>query len=184
MSGRCQDGCVRTLTAALRCLSMGREHAPAWLKRARTVAGYNTQASLARTLGVARATVGNWESTVVGGKPDVAIVPRLAQALGVGQGEVAERFGLVISGPIEAGEGGRMDRDVAEHLRALGEIQARQTDVLREVQADQGKLSEQILLGNAAQMRAITELAEALAAVARAVGALAGGGPTARDGEQ
>lgn len=77
--------------------------------------------------------------------------------------------------------GGTMEPDVAEHLRVLGEIQARQTDVLNGVQANQEKLSDQILLGNATLMKAMTELADAVAAVARAVGVLNGTVPAAPD---
>lgn len=76
------------------------ESAAAWFRRARLRAGYSSQAQLARTLGVARATVGNWESETVRGRPSRSLLPRLGQVLAVSPAELAARFGIDLERPV------------------------------------------------------------------------------------
>jgi transcriptional regulator with XRE-family HTH domain len=70
------------------------ESAAAWFRRARLRAGYGSQAELARAIGLARAAVANWESETVQGRPSRALVPHLADLLGVSPEELAWRFGI------------------------------------------------------------------------------------------
>lgn len=70
------------------------ETAAAWFRRARLRAGFRSQAQLARTLGLARAAIANWESESVRGRPSRSILPHLAQLLGVSPAELAARFGI------------------------------------------------------------------------------------------
>ncbi len=76
------------------------ETAAAWFRRARLRAGFRSQAQLARTLGLARAAIANWESESVRGRPSRSIVPRLAQLLGVSPAELAARFGIDLERPL------------------------------------------------------------------------------------
>ncbi len=76
------------------------ESAAAWFRRARLRAGYASQAELARTLGLARAAVANWESETVRGRPSRSILPRLGHLLGVTPEELAARFGIDVERPL------------------------------------------------------------------------------------
>lgn len=67
-----------------------------WLKNARRRAGFSSQASLAKALGVSRGAVGNWESGV--DRPSMESAERLASVLGRQRAEVMARFGYPIGG--------------------------------------------------------------------------------------
>jgi transcriptional regulator with XRE-family HTH domain len=62
--------------------------------------GYRSQAELARTLGLARAAVANWESETVRGRPSRSVLARLGHLLGVTPEEIAARFGIELERPL------------------------------------------------------------------------------------
>lgn len=113
------------------------ESAAAWFRHSRLRAGYRSQAQLARTLGLARAAVANWESPTVAGRPSRTLLPQLARLLGVSQDELAARFGI----DTEPGWPPRQALD-PEIARAIEEAVARGvargvTDALAQLRADE-----------------------------------------------
>ena len=67
-----------------------------WLKNARRRAGYASQDSLAKALGVSRGAVGNWENGT--DRPSMENAERLAALLKRQRSEVLAKFGYPIGG--------------------------------------------------------------------------------------